>query len=510
MKKLTKIISAAMIVTMLASCGNSESGSNNVANSDSPYLIAPEMTELTLFSITDTRIDNTEVWNKIAEMTNIRIKTVSSSSNSDADTAMNTMLMSGEIPDLIFSTDMKKFANEYGPDGAFAPIDELVSEETPNLNKQLERKEISSFITNYDGHAYYMCGVNPDTVSQGWMIRQDWLDKLGLEAPTNPEEFYNVLKAFKTQDPNGNGKADEIPYLSRFGTVDDLDFIFNATPEWAVDENGKVYYGPTRPEFKTAYENIAKWYAEGLIDEEIYTRGAKARDKLFGENVGGVIHDWFGSTAQFNDILAEDIPGFKMTAFAPPNKGNIEYTRRDVAITQGVAIGANSEKKEYAIKLLDFLFSETGSRLMNFGIEGEQYDLVDGKPVFKDYVIHGDKTAIQILTEIGACSLVYEQDYSYEEQWMNEEAKKGSDMYINNGYLAEKFPPLSYTEDEYSRLNEIMTNVDTFRSERCQQWVFGSMDVASTFDDYLAELDRLGIQEATQIQQAAYDRYISE
>lgn len=147
---------------------------------------------------------------------------------------------------------------------------------------------------------------------------------------------------------------------------------------------------------------------------------------------------------------------------------------------------------------------------MNFGIEGEQYDLVDGKPVFKDYVIHGDKTAIQILTEIGACSLVYEQDYSYEEQWMNEEAKKGSDMYINNGYLAEKFPPLSYTEEEYSKLNEIMTNVDTFRSERCQQWVFGSMDVASTFDDYLAELDRLGLQEATQIQQAAYDRYMSE
>ncbi len=514
MKRAKKIISIAMAAVMMSvmvsSCGNKNADNAIQGNSNSEYLIAPEMTELTLFSMNDTRLDDTEMWQKIAEMTNIKIKTVSSSANSDADTAMNVMLMSGDIPDLVFSTNMKKFATEYGPDGAFAPIDELISDETPNLKKQLERKEISSFITNYDGHIYYMCGVNPDTISSGWFIRQDWLDKLNLKAPETPEEFYQVMKAFKEQDPNGNGQKDEIPYLNRFGTVDDLTFIFNATPEWSVDENGKVYYGPTRPEFKTAYENMAKWYKEGLIDTEIYTRGAKSRDKLFGDNVGGIVHDWFASTAQFNDILAEDVPNFKLTAFAPPNVGHKEYTRRDVAITQGCAIGANSKNKEYAIKLLDFLFSETGSRLMNFGIEGEQYDLVDGKPVFKDSVIHGDKTAVQILTELGACALVYEQDFAYEEQWMTEEAKKGADLYIDNGYLAPKFPGLSYSEEEYKKFNEIMTNVDTFRSERCQQWIFGSADVASTFDSYLEELNKLGLEEATKIQQAAYDRYMSE
>ena len=508
MKKVVKLMSLVLSIGMLASCGSNTTSGTKVDNSDSEFLIAPEMTELTLFSMAETRIDDTPVWNKIAELTNIKIKTVSSSSNSDPDTALNTMLMSGDIPDLIFSTKMKQFANQYGPDGAFARIDELVSDETPNLNKQLERKEISSFITNYDGHKYYMCGVNPDTDAAGWIIRQDWLDKLNLKAPENPEEFYQVMKAFKTQDPNGNGQADEVPYISRFGTVDDLDFIFDATPEWAVDDNGKVYYGPTRPEFKTAYENISKWYKEGLIDEEIYTRGAKTRDKMYGENKSGIIHDWFGSTMQFNDILTEDIPGFKLVAIAPPNESKKEYTRRDVAITQGVSIGANSKNKEYAIKLLDFLFSETGSRLLNFGLEGEQYDLVDGKPVFKDYVIHGDKTAIQVLNDAGACGLVYEQDFDYERQWLTEEAQKGADMYINNGYLITKFPGLNYTEEEYNELNKMITNIDTFRAERTQQWVFGTADVDATWDDYLAELDRLGIKRATEIQQTAYDRYI--
>lgn len=506
MKKLTCILSIALLAGALASCSKG-GGSIESGNAGSEYLIAPKMTELTLFAVTDTKIDDTPVWQKISELTNIKIKTVSSSSNSDADTALNVMLMSGEIPDLIFSTKMKTFANEYGPDGAFARIDELLSDKTPNLKKVIDRPEIKSFISNYDGHMYYMCGVNPDTVAAGWFIRQDWLDKLGLKAPTNPEEFYQVLKAFRENDPNGNGEKDEVPYLSRFGTIDDLTFVFNATPEWNM-ENDKVFYGPARPEFKTAYINMAKWYSEGLIDKEIYTRGAKSRDKLFGDNTGGVIHDWFGSTAQFNDILKEDVPGFKLVAFAPPNEGNKEYTRRDVAITQGVAIGESSDKKEYAVGLLDFLFSEKGGLFLNFGIEGEQYDMVDGEPIFKDYVIHGDKTAINILNEAGACGLAYEQDFRYEEQWINDEAREGIDLYMDNNLLVPKFPPVSYTEEEFNRLNEIMTNIDTYRREICQQWIFGSKNVEATFDEYVDQMYKMGLKEAEEIQQAAYDRYM--
>ena len=106
--------------------------------------------------------------------------------------------------------------------------------------------------------------------------------------------------------------------------------------------------------------------------------------------------------------------------------------------------------------------------------------------------------------------MAYEQDFEYERQWLNKEALDGVNLYIDNGYVVdETFPPLSYTEEEFERFNTIMTNVETFRNERCQQWVFGTADVASTFDDYVAEMNRLGLEEATTIQQAAYDRYVS-
>ena len=169
----------------------------------------------------------------------------------------------------------------------------------------------------------------------------------------------------------GNGQADEVPYFSRFSTPTDLLSLWDAFQDWN-QKDGKVYYGPTTQEFKEAYSNIAKWYGENLIDKEIYTRGGKARDKLLGDNVGGSTHDWFGSTAQFNDILKESVPGMDFRAFAPPN--GKEYSVREEVIAQGAAISAQSEKKEVAIRFMDFIYSETGGRFMNFGIEGEHYD----------------------------------------------------------------------------------------------------------------------------------------
>ncbi len=69
-------------------------------------------------------------------------------------------------------------------------------------------------ITAPDGNIYALPQVNECyhcMYQQRMWIYKPWLDKLGLKMPTTTDEFYEVLKAFKTKDPNGNGKADEIP-----------------------------------------------------------------------------------------------------------------------------------------------------------------------------------------------------------------------------------------------------------------------------------------------------------
>jgi putative aldouronate transport system substrate-binding protein len=208
-------------------------------------------------------------------------------------------------------------------------------------------------------------------------------------------------------------------------------------------------------------------------------------------------------------MLKDTVPGINIRAIAPPN--GKEYTIREEAIINGAAISAGSEKKEIAIKFLDFIFSEEGGRFMNFGVEGQQYDMVDGKPIFRDEVIHGEMTAINILERVGACTrMPYRQDFWYEEQWLNEAAKEGARMYIDNGYLQEPFPVLSYTPEEKTRLNEIMTQIKTLVQENTQKWVFGSQSIADTYDNYIMRMQNMGLEEATKIQQAAYDRYLNK
>lgn len=508
MKKLIALMSAGVL--LLSGCGNAtkEKSTVNLLN-DGSAKITETPTELTIFftGAPDANLEELPVWQEIAERTNVSLKTVNSKSISDVVTAFNTLMASGELPDIVVYGDGKASFSKFSMEGAFEPLEELIENHTTYLKAEFEKNDVRNFATASDGHIYYIPGMNPaDCVARGWLVRQDWIDKLEIKSPENVDEFYDMLVAFRDKDPNGNGQKDEVPYFSRFGDVSDLAYLWDATLEWGIDENGKVFYGPAQEEYKTAYSNIAKWYAEGLIDKEIYTRGAKSRDKLLGDNVGGATHDWFGSTAQFNDMLKETVPGMNIQAIAPPN--GKEYTVREEVLIQGAAISASSNKKEVAIRFLDYLFSEEGSRFMNFGIEDNHYDMKDDKPYFRDWVIHGDKTAINILQEAGSCmAMPFRQDFWYEEQWLNESAKKGVKLYTENDYLQPLFPTLSYTVEENEKLKLIMTQIQTLVKENTQKWVFGSENIDTSYDSYISQMKNMGLDEAVAIQQAAYDRY---
>ena len=495
---------------LLSGCGDEKTVLNDGSSAAGEFAITKEPTELSLFMVRpdSRRQEELAVWKEIAELTNVSLKSVNSTSISDVEQAFNTLLASGNLPDIVAYGDGKEAFSRYGMEGAFARIDELISDDTPNIKKQFERPEVKNYVTASDGHSYYVPSLNPPTVAAGWFIRQDWLDKLGLSIPTNPEAYYQALKAIRDGDPNGNGQKDEVPYFSRFNTPDDLLGLWKLRNRWDV-RDGKVFFTPAIPEFKEAYASLAKWYAEGLIDKEIYTRGGKSRDKLLGDNVGGSTHDWFGSTAQFNDMLKESVPGINFGPFAPPS--GVEFSVREEVIAQGAAIAESSEKKDIAIRFMDFIYSETGGRYMNFGIEGEHYDMQDGKPVYKDWVIHGDKTAINILQESGACSAFpYIQDFWYEEQWLTPIAREGVKLYVEGDYLVELFPTLSYTTEEKEEFNKIMTAINTHVEESCQKWIFGTEEIESTFDTYVSQLNGMGLPRAIEIQQAAYDRYLKQ
>ncbi len=190
---------------------------------------------------------------------------------------VNILLASGNLPDAFCGANVDILPNLE----MFQPLTELIYKYAPNIVEMLETDPaIKAAITAPDGEIYCLPTNkdNPsDSVSPLLWINQEWLDKLGLEMPTTTDEFVAVLRAFKTQDPNGNGIADEIPLqaqmdtssrwlypmLGSFGAVD------NTEHAYAVD--GKVIFGATEPGYFDGLKWLHELWVEGLIADDSFT-----------------------------------------------------------------------------------------------------------------------------------------------------------------------------------------------------------------------------------------------
>ncbi len=459
------------------------------------------------------------VFKKAAELTNVTLTGIAPSSATDTQEIFNLLMASGDLPDIIEGNNLQDDFIKYGLEGAFVPLQDLIAEHAPNIQKFLDdHPYVQTFTSGPDGNMYFVPYVPDGGVGKGYYVRQDWLDAVGMEVPTTVDELYAVLTAFANEDPNGNGQKDEIPYFSRHVGENFKDneatrlthFWGGARTDFFIDGSGNVQHGFATPEFKEGITNVAKWYSEGLIDPEIYTRGGKARDIALGNNIGGFTHDWFGSTASYNNKLGDEIPGFSFQPIAPPADVNGEVWEefnRDLVKPDGWAITIANENPIETIKYFDFWFTEEGRRLMNFGIEGVQYDMIDGQPIFKDEVLNGDASVQKQLWEIGAqVPIGFHQDFAYEIQTYNEVAQKGVNMYTDNGYVIDPFPYLAFNNEEQAIYDEIFTNITTYMRESHQKWVLGGESVEEGWDAYIARLDELGYQDLLAIYQSAYNR----
>ena len=221
---------------------------------------------------------------------------------SDWKTKLNLAFASGEYPDVILATNGEGQLDdeEYGvTQGIVIPLDDLIDQYMPNFveRRDAEDNDPTTSLVASDGKIYsvgYLVGQNINT-NQHYFINQEWLDALNLETPANVEELTEVLRAFKTGDPNGNGEADEIPLemgldigfngirymLPLFGLPCDPD-------KWIyIDDDKKVQFIATQDGFRDCMEWLHMLYEEGLVDPEIVSQDFNTVEtKLKEGNVG--------------------------------------------------------------------------------------------------------------------------------------------------------------------------------------------------------------------------------
>lgn len=502
------------IMAVMSGCANDGAVSNSGGNAKSlTHKASDEPLELSILQ-TDSYVKREpNVYTEAFDRTNVKLKFELGENVTDFDQALSLAVASKDLTDIIYISKRDRFI-EYGMMGVLIPLNDLIDKYAPNYKKYLEENpEVKYYTTAPDGNIYFIPWIQELEASNGWFIREDWLDKLNLEAPDTVEDFYNTMVAFKTKDPNRNGKADEVPFFSSksnpVGVVDDFTGLFDARTGFRY-EDSKVTYGPLEPEFKEMMIEVSKWYQEGLLDAEIFTRKLQ-REYFLGNDLGGITHDWFTSTAAFNDTFKDSVPGLKFKPFAPPSNKNgvkMETSKRNKISPEAWAISIANEHPVETMKYFDYWWSEEGRRATSYGVEGVTFNMVDGKPQFtEEFLKSVDPQPMSLLVEYRdavhyGTATIPEAEISMSHPY----AQEGMKMYLENGYYPEKNIYVTYTEEETKDREKYKGQIETYLSETIQKWLLGIDKVENTYEQFVKEMKSLGVDKFTAIEQAAYTR----
>lgn len=431
--------------------------------------------------------------------------------NINSFTAFNTMLSSKTLPDIIhFQSD---YLNKAGQKGALIPLNDLIEKHAPHIKEILDKYDyIKKAVTAPDGNIYYIpyLAFDPkDSVlpSKAFFIRTDWMDKLGLETPKTVDEYKNVLKAFKENDPNGNGMADEVPYFERGDEFSGLYQLFGAKIGFNIYDGDTVKRGEIQPEFKNAVKNLAQWYKEGLVYSEIYASGQSVLDQLFSDNRAGSTFDWISSTSSYNGLYAKKIPGLKFESILPPAdiNGNVKCDiSRSYMNNLGWGISKDNKYPEKTIKYFDFWMSKEGEILQSYGVENVHYTKKDGVYKYKKEVLNAKGGVPTYMRNQGQVEIGVVRDINSEILGMNKIGREAFENY--KAVIKPGMPMLSFSRSEQEIIDKYLPSIEDYIRTNIKSWIMCNSDVENDWDEYLAEVNRLGMDKIEKIYNAAYVR----
>lgn len=539
-KKLVPYAAAVQVVSLLAltACGssNSQTGSSPssaeaLANiSQTGFPIAAEPVQLNgLVS----KYELVKDWNDhqglkhYEEMTNVIIEWDTVPQNS-FDERRNLLFASNDLPDFVMRANLSpQLIASYAATGQIIPLDEFIEAGyAPNLSKLMEEDEgIRKAITSADGHIYSLPNISEadGRISSSW-INKKWLDELGLDMPTTMDEFYEVLKAFKERDPNGNSQADEFPFTGyKVSSSNGNELLRTFYGSWGyggnsgliapymdVDDEGNVRYIATDETFKEMLEYFNKLWSENLIDREVFSQDmnkvvAKVNEDQVGFVAKGNNNLWLGNNR--NDFVQNPV----LRAV----DGDIYWVGVNPKVREigSFVITNKNPHPEATLRWADYFLSEEGTALARLGIKDVTYTVEsDGSYKLKDEFANNP----QGLTVDEALS-----DYTIFQggqiiqrvtQKVDQSAAVLPEMIANKDVIRpflvadEKLMIPSFSDDENIQLSAIATDIESFTDEQVVNFITGAKPL-SEWDSYVSSLNNMNLERYLGIYQAAYDRW---
>lgn len=385
-KSMLLLLLAAIILLTACSGGGSKSSPSPTAAGQSPGASQEPAKEppmkitfmVPAFS-TELPDDDSIIIKKVEEYTGVDLEMQFVPNSSYAD-KVNATLVSGNMPTLMVVDRTPAFINAARA-GAFWELGPYLKE-YKNLS---QANEIVLKNTSIDGKIYGI--YRSRTLGRnGVSINIDWLENVGLEPPKTIEEFYNVLKAFKEQDPDRNGKDDTYGLVvSKYaGPWDIMQVWFGAPNKWGFDENGNLIPTHLTPEYREALKFFRKIYEEGLVNEDFAVMDPAVWNEPFVNGQAGVFVDVADNARRLDNAMQQKAPRDKpyVHVFQAPVGPKGHRDMPTSGYNQMIAVPKASVKTEAELrKVLDFLDKLNDVEmqlLLDRGIEGRHYNIVDG------------------------------------------------------------------------------------------------------------------------------------
>lgn len=468
----TAALAAAMLCGSLAGCG----GGTSAIDLDNP-----EITVMTTSYNVEPAQPDSPVVEALEQYlgTKLNISWVPSSGYGEKVTAA---MGSGEYPMAMLITEKSSSVIQNSRGGSFWELTDRYKE-YPNLKQQNETVLNNISI---DGKIYGI--YRSRTLGRnGMTIRKDWLDKLGLAMPTTVDDLYNVLKAFKEQDPDGNGQNDTFGIImtTASSTFDNLAIWFGAPNKWGEDENGELVPAHLTDEYFEAVKFVKKLYDEKLVNQDFATYDGAKWDEQFLSGKAGVIIDVADRARRIASNIASIDPNADV--------GVLGYVKKDASAepktlpTSGYAgyyvfpkQALPSEKDlDFVLNVFDKCNDEAAVNLMNYGIEGRHYTIgSDGYVTVVD-----DATLTKEFADLNQFATSFVPDVGLKKAYATKTAEDVDKVYLDNENYVVGNPAEPLVSDTYSRkgpqLDDIISGANT-------KFIVGQLDEAG----YKAELER--------------------
>lgn len=327
-KKFKKITSVGMAAIMLGmfftGCSSKDGGDAGAKEkteaSTTPYGKYDELVTYTVgkntpgsprFPEGDSYEDNAYT-RYLKEVLNVQNENAFEAANGDAyDQKVSMSIATGDIPDImkVDATTLKQLVENDMIEDLSESYKDCATDKIKEMYDSYGGRALES--ATFDGKLMALPSTQCANVPTMLWLRQDWMDKLGLQAPKTIDDVENILQQFVTKDPgnNGSGKTIGLVGSSNIGGVygglfqmDNILSLYNAFPGQWIEEDGKVVFGSTTDNMKKGLEKVSELFKKGLIDPQMAVReGDDITSLIINGQCGAFFGPWWAPDYPLND-----------------------------------------------------------------------------------------------------------------------------------------------------------------------------------------------------------------